>query len=328
MWYSFENIDKKQKLFNWIVTARGTGKTIAMKDRIVKRGIKGHKSLYVRRSKVECEAKQMSDFFVKMQKIGYHNEYDLKYDNGKFFCNDKVIGYVTPLSTSVNVRSQDFVGVTDIYFEEFVLHEDKSHKYLENEVEIFLELYNTVSRNTDIRCWFIGNNVDVFNPYFLYFNLKPPITGIKVWGEHAIDFYTNKNYEEKVLSTKFGKIIAGTKYADYAVRNKPLSTQDQFISKIPPGVRPLFNVIYYGDIYGVYAGHDNFCYVGNNKNNANLIVSFEPKDHSTNTINYKGFRGCFEYGFYIQSLKHNKIYYASEKAEQIGRLINRKLYFM
>lgn len=190
-----------------------------------------------------------------------------------------------------------------------------------------MELYNTISRNTDPRVWFIGNNIELFNPYFLYFNIYPKEEGIKVWGDHAIQFYKNVEYEEMVNNTRFGKLIKDTPYGNYAVMNKAANVQNQFIRKRPRDTSALFNIIYQGSVYGVYAGRKCQCYVDTQRNNK-MVVSFEQKDNNTNNITYKFFREMWECDYYIDSLKLNRIFYSNAKIELVGRIINRILYFM
>ena len=328
MYYSLDKIDKMDKLFNWIITARGTGKTIAIKRKMVDIAKNGKRFVYIRRRKKECESNQLTNFFDKMQAIGYHNDVVLKYDSEKFFMNEKIAGYVTALSTSVNVRSIDFLDVTDIFFEEFILEEDENHHYLKNEVERFLELYVTISRNTDTRVWFIGNNIELFNPYFLYFNIYPNEIGIKTWKDHAIEFYRNPIFEKTVEKTRFGQLIKDTPYSDYSIKNASLTAQSQFIKRMPKGVRPIFNIIYNNGSYGVYAGRGCMCYVTDYKSESKNDVSFSDKDNSVKNITYKMFKSMYECDLYINALKRNNLYYTSEKSQTVGRIINRLLYFI
>lgn len=327
MWYELDNIKKKNKLFNWIVTGRGSGKTTAIKKEIVKNGLEGHKSVYIRRNKVECENRRLKDFFAKIQSLGYYAGHLLECEHAELKCDGELIGYVVPLSTSVNERSIDYIGVTDIFFEEFILREDDRHHYLKNEVELFLELYVTISRNTDVRVWFVGNNIEAFNPYFLYFNIYPAKEGIKVWNDHAIEFYRNHEFEKMVENTRFGNIIKDTPYGDYSIKNQSLMVQNQFIRKRPRNTKPIFNIVYEGKLYGVYAGHNLTSYVDEIPNNMKKI-SFTQKDNNVDNYTYREFKNEFECKYYIQCLKRNQLFYASEKTEQIGRIINRILYFM
>lgn len=334
-YYTFDNIEKRNKLFNWIITPRDSGKTIAVKKKMVDVYLNGGKSIYVRRRKVECENNKLENFFVKMQKVGYHTELELFYDNQSFYhkiADDAIepIAHVIPLSTSINIRSVDYIGVTDIFFEEFVIKETATHRYLKDEVIMFLELYMTLYRDlgTDIRCWFIGNNIQTFNPYFLYFDIFPKENGIKTWGEHAIEYWTNKEMIDELYSTRFGTLIKGTSYADYAIENKSFENQQDFIIKNPKTCGVLFNVLYNDKKYTVYMlrGLHNVVIANYNGNNE-TTVALTDFDNSTECITVKGLKGRFESDYYISSLKLNQIYYLSEKHQEIGRILNKSIYF-
>lgn len=329
-YYSFDKIKKKNKLFNWIITPRRSGKTISVKKEMVDIGLDGGKSIYVRRRKVECENDKLESFFSKMQIEGIHADRELSYKDQKFYDSDKVIGYAIPLSTSVNVRSVDYIGVTDIFFEEFVIQENAQHKYLKDEVIVFLEFYMTICRDlkNDIRCWFIGNNIQTFNPYFLYFDIFPKENGIKTWGDHALEYWTNREMIEEVYNTRFGKLIKNTTYAKYAIENQSLQKQSDFIIKNPKTLSVLFNVVYNGQKYTVsmLRGLHNV-YIGNYKNNNETTVSLSDYDNIKGTITMKGLKGRFESDYYIHSLKLNQIYYSSEKTQEVGRILNKQIYF-
>lgn len=57
-----------------------------------------------------------------------------------------------------------------IIFDEFII--DKGvYKYLPNEVEYFLDLYETISRLRDVKDLFLCT-ITQTNPYFIYFDIE------------------------------------------------------------------------------------------------------------------------------------------------------------
>ena len=59
-------------------------------------------------------------------------------------------------------------------FDEAILPRGGSYRYLDNEIEMLFELISTVFRDrTDYRIFILGNNADIFNPYFDYFSIPP-----------------------------------------------------------------------------------------------------------------------------------------------------------
>lgn len=109
--------------------------------------------------------------------------------------------------------------------------EDDKHKYLKDEVFKFLELYSTIARDKDIPVYFIGNNIQLYNPYFIYFDLKPPATGIKKWHDMAVEIWQNEDLEIEKSKSRFGKIISHTAYGDYSIKNNSFQTNTNLIRK-------------------------------------------------------------------------------------------------
>lgn len=327
LWYDISNIEKKGCLFNAIISARSGGKTIAVKRRMVKEGLKGNKFVYVRRLSKELDNKKMEMFFAKMQSIGYYDKYDLTYEKGVFYLDGEVIGYATGLSTSVNERSVDFVGVTDIYFEEFVLKEDSKHKYLKDEVFTFLELYSTIARQEDVRVWLIGNKIQEYNPYFLYFNLIPPKKGIKVWNDFAIEVWDNPKFIEYKKQSRFAKLTDGTGYNEYAILNESYENNLNFIRNTPPRSTPLFNVLYNRDYFMVWLCMDGSVQIDQSRDFNFDITCIDEKDSAPDIIPIKFYKRNPRGTILTQAVKSNKLFFKNAKCEEIGRMLARIAYF-
>lgn len=65
----------------------------------------------------------MKEFFNKLFLLGYHTEYNglIKFEKDCFTVENKVIGYVIPLSTSNNSRSMDFINIDAIFLKNLCL---------------------------------------------------------------------------------------------------------------------------------------------------------------------------------------------------------------
>lgn len=324
MWYSFKEIKKLNCLFNFIISMRSSGKTIAMKDEMLNIAKKHHRFIYIRRTATETKSVAMKEFFNKLFLLGYHREFNglIKFEKDCFTVENEVIGYVIPLSTSNNSRSMDFINIDAIFFEEFVLMEDDKHKYLKDEVFKFLELYSTIARDKDIPVYFIGNNIQLYNPYFIYFDLKPPATGIKKWHDMAIEIWQNKDLEVEKSKTRFGKIISHTAYGDYSIKNNSFETNTNLIQKMDKGASPLFDFKFNYDLYGVWK-LNNSLFITNTKANKGITVAVTDKDRSTDNITVKGFKNLWLYKIYRNAIYNNMLFATSEKMEQISRSINK-----
>lgn len=327
-YYTMDKIKQKDALFNAIISARTGGKTFSAKLNMIENGLKGHRFVYTRRRDKEIEAKKMLGFFDKIQAKGYYTDCEFKWDKGYFFAGDKMIGYTTAVSTSVNDRSVDFVNVSDIYYEEFVLKEDAQHRYLEDEVFKFLELYTTIARNDEVKVWFIGNKIREFNPYFLYFDIIPPKQGIKVYNDFAVEVWKNEHFVEERKKTRFGKLIDGTAYADYAIENEAYEDGSSFIQKLPTRSIPFFRIEHMGSLYMVWRRYDGCLHIGGDVNvKVGYNVTTDENKVSPQLISTKNFRNTPFGKNYVLNLRKNQIYYTTSKVEEVGRFFNKKMYF-
>lgn len=157
-------------LFNFIIGARGVGKSYGAKKLAIQNFLKkGKQFVYVRRYKEEL--KKINKFFDDIK--GEFPEHEFKVSPPNFIIDNKIAGTAIPLSTAKIEKSTPYPNVTFIIFDEFIL--DKGyHHYLPDEVTNFLELYSTVSRSRDVIVYFLSNALSITNPYFIYFNLSLP----------------------------------------------------------------------------------------------------------------------------------------------------------
>ena len=82
-------------------------------------------------------------------------------------------GYIGALSTSQRLKSNAYPLVDKIIFDEFLIDKG-SLRYINGEVELMLELVETIFRMRDDnnKVIFIANAISIVNPYFTYFNIK------------------------------------------------------------------------------------------------------------------------------------------------------------
>ena len=72
------------------------------------------------------------------------------------------------------------------------------------------------------------------NPYFLYFDLKMPYNNDIITfkdGLILLQYMKNEEFREFKKQTKFGKLIAGTDFEDYAINNECIMDNKSFIEK-------------------------------------------------------------------------------------------------
>ena len=132
---------------------------------------------------------------------------------------------------------------------------------------IFLNLIETIARMRDIKVFMLANPANIYtNPYFLYFGLSLPFNNdIKLFKDNLIllQYMKNEEYREAKRNTKFGRLISGTSFEDYAINNKALNDNKTFISKKEGTSKFSFAFIYNNETFGVWFDYSlrfGFCF--------------------------------------------------------------------
>lgn len=256
-------------LFNFIIGNRGGGKTYGAKKFAINRFLKkGEQFMYVRRYKEELKKKKQ--FFNDIAQE--FPEHEFKVDNFEAIIDKETAGYFMPLSTSKIEKSVSFPEVTTIIYDEFILDKGTYH-YLRDEVTHFLDLFETVARNRDnVRVLFLSNAITVTNPYFLYFNIHMPKAG-KFFNfdkkrNILVELVQNEKFIEMKKNTRFGQLIAGTEYGNYAIENTFLRDDDSFVEKKTGRCAFMLGYSYKGKKYGIWKSLDT----------AKIYVSYDTQE--------------------------------------------------
>ena len=210
--------------------------------------------------------------------------------SNNFYCDGQICGYAMTLSTAQDLKSSNFSKVTTIIFDEFIIEEGQKKFYLQNEVLIFLNLIETIARMRDIKVFMLANPANIYtNPYFLYFDLSLPFNNdIKLFKDNLIllQYMKNEEYRQAKKETKFGKLVAGTSFEDYAINNKALNDNKQFIEKKQGTSKFSFAFIYNDETFGVWFDYSvGKIYVSYDYNkNTPFMFACTLKDHTPNTM--------------------------------------------
>lgn len=310
-------------LFNFIVGARGVGKTYGAKRLAIKRFLKDQSQfIYVRRYKQEF--KRIANFWEDIAEE--FPEHSFEAGKGVFKIDGIVAGYYIPLSTSKIEKSTPFPNVSLIIYDEFILDKGTYH-YLPDEVTNFLEMYSTVARMRDnVIVYFLSNALTVTNPYFLYFNLEPPTNkkGIYCKNDILIEVVVNEEHTRKMNETRFGKIVSGTAYADYAFGNEFLRDTKDFLGKKPQDAQFKFSLKYMGEEIGIWYSPSQYEFYAspdiNRQNEFAFAVTLD--DHSTNTVLVKSIRNPLFKSF-IKAYTLGKVTFESQNIKNICKEIAR-----
>ena len=140
-----------------------------------------------------------------------------KKDGVSIFIDGERLALLVPLSRAGAIKSTlDKSEFGDIYIDEYVPIDGR---YLKDEPEKILELYNTVDRRTfSTQVWFFSNRPTASNPIFAYFSVRvPPPYGVSRWKNERLLILRIKNRGnmEQMKKSPLGELVEGTPYEDY-----------------------------------------------------------------------------------------------------------------
>lgn len=293
IWYSYNKVLSYHAMLNFIIGERGVGKSYGIKKYVLNRFKKKNKQfIYLRRYDTELRKSLKDNEFFKDICLDEVFKNDTFYVRGdKFYMNDQVCGYAIPLSKASIYKSVPFPNVDTIIYDEFLIDNNTYH-YIPDEPEKTLDFIETVGRLRDIQVFLLGNSISQVNPYFDYFNISLPYNSdIKTFknGLILINYIKNEAYRKIKKESKFGTLIEGTKYGEYAIENKFVKDNNNFIKKKNPKSKFFFNIIINKHTYGVwmdYNSNDMFISKMCNYNHP-VTLAFNYNDHSENTIMLK-----------------------------------------
>jgi hypothetical protein len=155
-------------------------------------------------------------------------------------------------------------------------------------VSAFLEFYETVARMRDnVRALFLSNAVSVVNPYFLYWNMRPKANRqFTKYNHMIIEFVRDEEFIKAKYDTRFGQIIKGTKYGDYAVENVFLKDNENFVESKSGNSRFEFSIVYMEKVYGFWTDYKaGLIYVSYDIDPSNKIqFALTDAEHKPNTM--------------------------------------------
>lgn len=327
-------------LINVIVGNRGGGKSFGCKEWCIDNFIKKKEQFgYIRRYKEDLK-KPMEEFF---KDIAYkYPDYEFKTDSSKFYirlkCEDEntkwteddVAGYGFVLSTANNKKSISYPFITTLVFDEFLLNKGNQH-YIYDEPSQLLELYETVARpgtgHPRVILFMLANAISITNPYFLFWNLKMPTkqdkNGKWIWKHPTrpilVEDVRNEAFIDKKKNTEFGKLIEGTKYAEYSIENKFLLDDDNFVEKKTQNARYFFTFVYKEHTLGVWADYkEGKMFVSKDIDPSYPIkYSITMKDHRPNTMFIKDRSRALKFKRFIDNYKLGNVYFESINIKNI-----------
>ena len=328
IYYNYDRIISYNALLNILIGSRGVGKTYGATKLVIKDFLKKKRQfIYLRRYKTEL-SKSMKKFFTEIIKNEEFPNHTFEVHGNTFLIDEEVAGYGVTLSTAQQLKSSNFSDVYYIIFDEFLIESGQGY-YLKDEVLAFLGLLETIGRMRDIKVFMLANAVTEVNPYFMFFDLALPYNNdIKLFkdGMILLQYLQNEAYIKAKKETKFGKLVAGTEYEDYAIDNKFTDDNRVFIEKKSGQSKFSFSFIYKDIRLGVWIDYDNGkIYVSNDYIENGFVFATTTADHSPNTLLYSIAKKYNCWNSFIENYKLGNVYFESVKIKNICKDVIKNL---
>ena len=323
-YYNFDKLFSYNFLLAFVITERGLGKTFGSKVAMLKKFIKnGEQFIYIRRYKTELDS-ALATFWSDIQNNGYFDDLELGIRKKKmlteFTCDGEVCGFAVPLSTANILKSTAFPKVKTIIFDEFLIDDSGLYKYLKNEVNLMLDLMETVFRLRDGQVIFLGNALSITNPYFAYWNLELPYNSeFKTFNDGLIvvNYARNDEYRKVKKESRFGKLIENTSFGRYAIDNQMLKDNTHFIEKRPPDCKFYGLLIINGINIGIWNSKNGHLYMSE-KYEPNAMHKFacDFNDHTEDTM-FVNIRENFYLALCLRYYKQGLLRFENQKIKNI-----------
>ena len=255
IYWNVNNIITKQRHINFILGERGVGKTFTTLEWCVNRALKyGEEFVYMRR--YESELNTVKDLLSPLSK--YSEKFKdciFTVKGNEFFCDGKRIGHWIALSTSNHLKGTAFPDVKYLIYDEF-LAEAGVTRELKKEMHKFYNVLETLFRNRDFMVFMLANTTSFQCCYRTEMNLNLPFDGNEFWYHKKksilVQLVHNEPYREAKMASPLGKIIEGTTYAEYAVKNNFYIDSYSFVKKRSGTHHEILNFVYKNKKYGLY----------------------------------------------------------------------------
>lgn len=330
IWYDINKTLSYNALFNFVIGGRGVGKTFGWWERAISRYLKyGEEFIYLRRYESELEQVKETTFSSVLrdsQKIPEGTE--VKCNGNCYFINGELAGYAMSLSRAADYKSASYPLVTLIGFDEFLT--EKKPGYLKNEPNKFLDFYETIARMRDnVIAFFIANAITKQNPYFVAWELYlPKGRNVVVKNDMLLEEVESNSYIARKKETRFGKMTAGTEYAEYSIENKYLLDSDSFIGGIEAPVDYICTIVWGGKKYGAYMNYKiGRVYLSDSYDKTYPhIYCFSDEDHNENLMLLKNINKNYKLKTIMQAFELGALRFTSIKVKTELYALIKKLY--
>lgn len=242
-YYDLNKLLSFNRILNFVIGARGVGKTYGSKKHSINRFIKyGEQFIYLKRYK--SDIKGTNEFFDAVAKEFPNHTFKVR--GHDLLIDGLQAGWVMALSSWQSIKSREFPDVKTIIYDEFLLESSSKQHYMDNEPEALLNFMDTVIRNRDdakVIC--MSNAVSIVNPYFIYFKLYPnKAKRFNKYENIIVEIPDSYDFAEERKKTRFGQLIAETDYGDFSLGNEFKDDSQVFIERRTPHSKYKFTIVY------------------------------------------------------------------------------------
>lgn len=317
IYYNINETLSHNCMFNFVISNRAAGKTYGWLKRSVKQFIKyGHQFIYLRRFESELKQDEIDNFFQPLIKNGEFKNYELSVKGKTLYCNKKICGYIMSLTKASGKRGISFPNVTNLLFDEFMIYDYPVHHYLKNEVNTFMDFYNTIDRFEDrVKVFFFANAETTNNIYLKKFGLKLQ-KGQKLCKKKnlvLLQLFTNEEMKEKQRVSKFGQLAKITGYDKMAIDNEFIKENYDFVEKKSCYAKFQFSFLFYGEMFGVWVSYnEGKMWVSHDYDKFhNVCYALTTEDMKPNTLVMTKLKRSQNFMMLIENFQLGNVYFES-----------------
>ena len=319
LYYNPNKLLSYNRILNFIIGARGIGKTYGYKKFCINRFLKhGEQFIYLKRYKTDV--KGVEQFLDTVSQDFPESTFKVK--GRELYIDDKLAGWVMPLSSWQSVKSREFPNVCTILYDEFLLEKSSKQSYMQDEPKALLNFMDTVIRNRDnARCICMSNAVSVVNPFFLYFNLIPNIDKrYNAYESIVVEIPDSVDFTEERKKTKFGKLIDGTDYGDFSLGNEFVNDSQVFIEKRSKESKYQFSIVYNGMTIGIWVDTEKgLLYLSNDYDpDSKKVFALSTDDLEENVLLMNNWKNNYYLGKTVNAFLNGYLRFDNQVLRNVG----------
>jgi hypothetical protein len=326
LYYDPNKLLSYNRILNFVIGARGIGKSYGFKKHVVNRFLKhGKQFIYLRRYKGELV--KLPQWFNDIKQEFPDTEFKVK--GRQLFINNKLAGWGIPLSAWQSEKSNAYPDVETILYDEFIREKDNSG-YLPNEVPALLNFMDTVFRDREnVRCVGMANAVTIVNPFFLYFGLIPNIKKrYNAYESIVIEIPNSEDFSAARRRTKFGTLIDGTEYGEMSLDNTFTNDSSVFIDKRSKNSKFQFAIVYNGLHMGIWVDVEKgLMYLSTDYDpSTKLIFAMTTDDLNENTLLMTTWKNNYYLMKLVSAFKKGFLRFDNQVLRNVGYELFKKMH--